>query len=217
MSTPSARRRKTLPVRESLSVACLFPGHVPAFPQAPSPALPTATETPAWRAKRAPRRMRACPACPYTVEPARFFFGILAAVLGVGIIALLGWKGFDVAEHFAKHEFRLVLVHAFFHGAVTLSLGYLAYTLIRVAERMLLPKSLLQGGNDPVATIRALLGVEPPAHALFRLTQGTVAKTLELLAEIKGKTEAHRASGEKASAEPPAPPPSASASRGQPA
>ena len=98
---------------------------------------------------------------------------------------------------------------------VTLSRGYLAYTLIRVAERILLPKSLPRGGSDPVATIRALLGVEPPAHALLRLTQGTVAKTLELLAEIKGKTEAHRATGEHPSAEPKAPPPSAS--RGHPA
>ena len=215
MSTPSPRRRKTLPTRESLSVACLFPGHLPAFQQAPAPALSSAAQSPAWSAKRAPRRMRPCSGCPYTVEPARFFFGILAAVLGVGIIALLGWKGFDVTEHFARHEFKLVLVSALFHGGVTLSLGYLAYTLIRVAERMLLPKSLLHGGSDPVATIRALLGVEPPAHALFRVTQGTVAKMLELLAELKGKTEAHRASGEHPAAEQSAPPPSAS--RGHPA
>ncbi len=98
------------------------------------------------------------------VGTARLGGAVVAGAGGLLIVALLGWRAFDL-NAIVNTDFKVFLVKFIVRAIGTLALSYLAYTLFSLAERLLLPLSLLRGGRSQVPLIRAVLGVRSPMDA----------------------------------------------------
>jgi hypothetical protein len=117
--------------------------------------------------------------------------------LALGLLAILvalylAWVGiehvkFDVANEVPQSIERLAYAHLAVHAIVTIALVYLGYSLVRAAERMFVPRWLLQATDErDVEVIKAILGVDSPGKAIVKLTKSTLEAIGEVIGPIVG-------------------------------
>ena len=123
-----------------------------------------------------------------SVGLARLCAGYVAGLFGFLVIGLIGLKIIDLNELSRIADFRIFLCILLAKLTGLLSISYLSYTLLGMAERLLLPNALLGGGPRFVSTIRTVLGVKPPVEAALEVGHRALTSAREQPA-LSGKLE----------------------------
>jgi hypothetical protein len=117
---------------------------------------------------------------------------ILAGLIGLSFYALHSWfaepsKDFGANNDARKWAYIFAFVKAGTHAGITLAAVWFCYQVVRAAERMALPFHWLSSHPD---LARALLGVQDPFRAVFRMMKELQASTgmeIEKIGDLVGK------------------------------
>lgn len=126
----------------------------------------------------------------------RLFLGFAFAIVGAAVIAFVFYDGYtwlhDEGKVGTDLELKAYIARLVAHSVVSVALVFFGYTLLRAAERMFIPRFLLTG-EDPVETVRAILGIDTPLRAALRevkeLTKGVGTFMKAASGKEEGKEE----------------------------
>jgi hypothetical protein len=130
-----------------------------------------------------------------SVQSLRTRLGVVFLLAGGLVVAIAfgqAYRGLDDLRVGGKEEMPLSVEHLMFaqlavHAIVTLALVYLGYSLFRAAERMFIPRWLLQAQDTrDVDVIRAILGIDTPGRTAVRMSKETLKAVGSVLAPILG-------------------------------
>ena len=143
-----------------------------------------------------------------SVDLARLCAGYVSGLFGFLVIGLISSRIIDLSELSRITEFRIFLCILLAKLIGLLSICYLSYTLLGMAERLLLPNALLSGGPRFVSTIRTVLGVKPPVEAALEVGHRSLTSSQEQ-SSLSGKPESQSGirSGDDVAFRPPLAPP----------
>lgn len=125
-----------------------------------------------------------------SVGSARLRAGYVSGLLGFLAIVMISSRIIELNEISKITDFKIFLSILLAKLAGILSIGYLSYALLGMAERLLLPNALLGGGPRFVSTIRTVLGVKPPVEAAHEIGRRSLTSAQEQPA-LSGKAESH--------------------------
>jgi hypothetical protein len=117
--------------------------------------------------------------------------GAVAGVLGVSVVVFVIWhstsaindeltRQFLLGPNFSQKSEKLIMVAMAVHGIISVAAVYFGYSMLRVAERMLIPRRLLTDFQD-VEVIRAILGIRPPAKIALSQLKAMSAEVQSLV------------------------------------
>ncbi len=120
----------------------------------------------------------------------RRWAGTIAGILGTVIVTVvLLYSTFaidDIAAKVKPETERVVFLLLIVHGVISIAAVYFGYSMLRVSERMFVPRRLLNDAKD-VEVIRAILGVSTPARAVaaqLRAASGEVQALAKTATEV---------------------------------
>jgi len=78
---------------------------------------------------------------------------------------------------------RVIIASMAAHAVVSVATVFFGYTMIRAAERLLVPKRLLQDKQD-VEVIRAILGIDTPTNTIASQVKAATNETVDVITKV---------------------------------
>lgn len=121
------------------------------------------------------------------VAVSRLAIGVLFAISAAGVVVYVFREAYKAISAVSEPDAKVAIAKLVAHAVVSVALVYFAYALLRAAERMFVPRSLIEGFDDATEMTRALLGIDTPVKAALRELKGFVSDIASVAKQAIGE------------------------------